>query len=198
VCLYPGPPPQRRGARRTEDGKGNVQARHRFTDLGTRPEAPPLHLSTAVVWHKTRQRRLRLGSSAIGKPRPSRGALSWALRIRRCRVIHCSIAIPRGSRARFFSATANSALGSSTVRHVSQRPWICLATPHSQRALWCALRTGVCHRARHPRSSRASWKQGPCNERWLDVFMENFALDPTWVKNHACDEKRRAYGAIAA
>ena len=28
--------------------------------------------------------------------------------------------------------------------------------------------------------------------------MEHLALDPTWVKNHACYEKLRAYGAIAA
>jgi hypothetical protein len=36
------------------------------------------------------------------------------------------------------------------------------------------------------------------NERLLDLFMENLALDPTWVKNQACYEKLRAYGAIAA
>ena len=46
--------------------------------------------------------------------------------------------------------------------------------------------------------SMASWKPCQFNERLLDVFMENFALDPTWVKNHACYEKLRAYGAIAA
>jgi hypothetical protein len=28
--------------------------------------------------------------------------------------------------------------------------------------------------------------------------MENLALDPTWVKNHACYDELRAYGAIAA
>jgi hypothetical protein len=46
--------------------------------------------------------------------------------------------------------------------------------------------------------SMASWKQCQCNERLLDLFIENFALDPTWVKNHSCYEKLRAYGAIAA
>ena len=30
--------------------------------------------------------------------------------------------------------------------------------------------------------SMASWKQCQFNERLLDVFMEKFALDPTWVK----------------
>jgi len=46
--------------------------------------------------------------------------------------------------------------------------------------------------------SMASWKQCQCNERLLDVFMEKFALDPTWVKNHACYDELRTYGAIAA
>ena len=46
--------------------------------------------------------------------------------------------------------------------------------------------------------SMASWKQWQCNERLLDVFMEQFALDPTWVKNHACYDELRTYGAIAA
>jgi len=46
--------------------------------------------------------------------------------------------------------------------------------------------------------SMASWKQCHFNERLLDVFMEKFALDPTWVKNHACYDELRTYGAIAA
>jgi hypothetical protein len=44
----------------------------------------------------------------------------------------------------------------------------------------------------------ASWKQGQFNERLLDLFMEKFALDPTVVKNHACYDALRTYGAIAA
>jgi hypothetical protein len=46
--------------------------------------------------------------------------------------------------------------------------------------------------------SMASWKQCHCNERLLDVFIEKCALDPTWVKNHACYDELRTYGAIAA
>ena len=60
VFLYTGPHPKRRGARRKYDGKVNFQALHRFEDLGTRPEEPHVHLYTAVVWHKTLQRRLRI------------------------------------------------------------------------------------------------------------------------------------------
>ena len=46
--------------------------------------------------------------------------------------------------------------------------------------------------------SMASWKQCHFNERLLEVCMEKFALDPTWVKNHACYDELRTYGAIAA
>ena len=59
VFLSTGPPPQRRGARRKDDGKVNVQTLSRFEDLGTMADAPPLPRYTAVVWHKTLQRRLR-------------------------------------------------------------------------------------------------------------------------------------------
>jgi hypothetical protein len=60
VLLSTGPHPKRRGARRKYDGKVNFQTWSRFEDLGTREDEPHLHLYTAVVWHKTLQRRLRL------------------------------------------------------------------------------------------------------------------------------------------
>jgi hypothetical protein len=58
--LSTGPHPTRRGARRTSDGKVNFQVLSRFEDLGTRAAEPPLQLYTAVVGHKTLQRRLRM------------------------------------------------------------------------------------------------------------------------------------------
>jgi DDE superfamily endonuclease len=58
--LYTGPHPKRRGARRTDDGKVNFQTLSRVENLGTMADEPPLHLYTAVVWHKTLQRRLRM------------------------------------------------------------------------------------------------------------------------------------------
>jgi hypothetical protein len=73
VLLSTGPHPKRRGARRKYDGKVNCQAWHRFEDRGTRPEAPHVPRSTAVVWHKTLQRRWRmvvlLQRQAPAKPR---------------------------------------------------------------------------------------------------------------------------------
>jgi hypothetical protein len=55
-----GPHPKRRGARRKYDGKVHFQDLSRFEDLGTREDEPHVHLDTAVVWHKTLQRRLRI------------------------------------------------------------------------------------------------------------------------------------------
>src|SRR6266850_3944183 len=73
VFLYTGPHPKRRGARRTYDEKVNFHALSRFEDLGTRAEEPPRHLYTAVVWHKTLKRRLRivvlLNQKDVAKPR---------------------------------------------------------------------------------------------------------------------------------
>jgi hypothetical protein len=46
--------------------------------------------------------------------------------------------------------------------------------------------------------SMVSWKPCQFNERLLDVCMKKLALDPTWVKNHACYDELRTYGAIAA
>ena len=60
MFLYTGPHPKRRGARRKYAGKVNFQDLSRFEDLGTREDAPHLHLYTAVVWHKTLKRRWRL------------------------------------------------------------------------------------------------------------------------------------------
>jgi hypothetical protein len=60
VLLYPGPHPQRRGARRKYDGQVTCHDVSRVDDLGTRADEPHGHLSTAVVWHKTLQRRVRL------------------------------------------------------------------------------------------------------------------------------------------
>jgi hypothetical protein len=58
--LSPGPHPQRRGARRQSAGNSHVQALRRVASLGTRAAAAHRHLSTALVWHVTRKRTLRL------------------------------------------------------------------------------------------------------------------------------------------
>jgi hypothetical protein len=71
--LYTGPYPKRRGARRKYDGKVHFQDLRRFTSLGPMAEADYVHLYTAVVWHVTLKRTLRLvvvvNRKAPAKPR---------------------------------------------------------------------------------------------------------------------------------
>jgi putative transposase len=73
MFLDTGPHPKRRGARRKYAGQVTFQDLRHFEDLGTRAEEPHLPLYTAVVWHKTLQRRWRsvvlLHRKAPAKPR---------------------------------------------------------------------------------------------------------------------------------
>ena len=60
LFLYTGPHPKRKGARRKYDGKVNWQDLRRFDSLGTLAEAAHVQVYTALVWHVTLKRRLRV------------------------------------------------------------------------------------------------------------------------------------------
>jgi hypothetical protein len=60
VFLYTGPHPKRRGRRRQYDGKVTFQDLSRFAALGTFEEKPHISLYTALVWHVSLKRQLRL------------------------------------------------------------------------------------------------------------------------------------------
>ena len=199
VFLYTGPHPKRRGARRKYDGKVNFQALHRFEDLGTRPEEPHGHLYTAVVRHKTLQRRLRivvlLNRKDPAKPRfivlgstdpDLNGHKLIDLYVARFQIEF----LFRDSKqvAGLLDCQARAAAALDFHFNAS------LATLNLVRAADLCMQQG---QAPHV-FSMASWKQWQFNERLLDLFMEKFALDPTVVKNHACYDELRTYGAIAA
>jgi DDE superfamily endonuclease len=199
VFLYTGPHPKRRGARRKYDGKVNFQALHRFEDLGTRPEEPHLHLYTAVVWHKTLQRRLRLvillNRKDPAKPRfivlgstdpELNGHKLIDLYVARFQIEFLFRDSKQFTGLLDCQARAEAALDF----HFNAS----LATLNLVRAADLCMQQG---QAPHV-FSMASWKQCQFNERLLDLFMEKFALDPTVVKNHACYDELRTYGAIAA
>src|SRR6516165_1150532 len=199
VFLYTGPHPKRRGARRKYDGKVNFQDLSRFEDLGTRDDEPHLHLYTAVVWHKTLKRRLRLvvllNRKDPAKPRfiilgstdpdlnghklidlyAARFQIELLFRdSKQCTgLLDCQARAAAAFDFHFNAslATLNLVRAEDLGRQQGQEPHV---------------------------FSMASWKQCQFNERLLDLFMENLALDPTWVKNHACYKELRAYGAIAA
>ena len=199
VFLYTGPHPKRRGARRKYDGKVNFQDLSRFEDLGTREDEPHVHLYTAVVWHKTLQRRLRivvlLNRKDPAKPRfivlgstdpDLNGHKLIDLYIARFQIEF----LFRDSKQFTGLLDCQARAAAPLDFHFNAS----LATLNLVRAADLGMQQG---QAPHV-FSMASWKQCQFNERLLDVFMEKFALDPTVVKNHACYDELRTYGAIAA
>ena len=199
VFLYTGPHPKRRGARRKYDGKVNFQTLSRFEDLGTMEEAPPLHLSTAVVWHKTLQRRLRL-VVLLNRKDPAKPRFivlgSTDPELNGYKLVELYAARFQ-IEFLFRDSKQFTGLLDCQARAASALDFHCnasLATLNLVRAEDLGMQQG-----QEPHVfSMASWKQGQFNERLLDVCMEKLALDPTWVKNHACYDELRTYGAIAA
>jgi hypothetical protein len=199
VFLYTGPHPKRRGARRKYDGKVHFQDLSRFEDLGTRQDEPHLHLYTAVVWHKTLQRRLRL-VVLLNRKDPAKprfivlGSTDPELNGHKLLDLYAArfqIEFLFRDSKQFTGLLDCQARAASVLDfHFNAS----LATLNLVRAADMRMQQG-----QEPHVfSMASWKQCHFNERLLDVFMEKFALDPTWVKNHACYDELRTYGAIAA
>jgi DDE superfamily endonuclease len=199
LFLYTGPHPKRRGARRKYDGKVNFQALNRFEYLGTREDEPHLHLYTAVVWHKTLKRRLRL-VVLLNRKDPAKprfivlGSTDPTLNGHKLIDLYAARFqiefLFRDSKQFTGLLDCQARTESALDFHFNAS----LATLNLVRAEeWCVEPGQPPHVF-----SMASWKQCQFNERLLDVFMEKLALDPTWVKNHVCYDELRTYGAIAA
>jgi hypothetical protein len=199
LFLYTGPHPKRRGARRKYDGKVNFQDLSRFEDLGTREDEPHLHLYTTVVWHKTLKHRLRL-VVLLNRKDPAKPRFiilgSTDPDLNGCKLVELYAARFQ-IEFLFRDSKQFTGLLDCQARAASVLDFHCnasLATLNLVRAADLGMPQG-----QEPHVfSMASWKQCHFNERLLDVFMEQLALDPTWVKNHACYDELRTYGAIAA
>jgi hypothetical protein len=199
LFLYTGPHPKRRGARRKYDGKVTFQPLSRFEDLGPMEDEPHLHLYTAVVWHKRLQRRLRivvlLNRKDPAKPRfIVLGSTDQDLSGQKLVELYTARFqiefLFRDSKQFTGLLDCQARAASALDFHFNAS----LATLNLVRAEDLGMQQG-----QEPHVfSMASWKQCHFNERLLDVFMEKLALDPTWVKNHACYDALRTYGAIAA
>jgi hypothetical protein len=199
LFLYPGPHPKRRGRRRKYDGKVNFHDLSRFAALGPLAEKPHIPLYTALGWHVSLKRQLPIvvlvNRKEATNPRyivlastdlTLHGRKLVALYVARFQIEflfrdskQCTGLADCQSRAEavldFHFTAALATLNLARAEDLRAQPEL---TPHV--------------------FSLASWKQRHFNERLLEVFIDNLALDPMWVKNHPGYEKLRTYGAIAA
>lgn len=197
--LYTGPHPQRRGPKRKYDGKVNFQDLRRFADLGTLEERDHIHLYTAIVWHVSLKRKLRVvvlvNRKEPHKPRYMVLA-STDLELDGHKLVEFYVA---RFQIEFLFRDSKQFTGLSDCQARAEAALdfhfnASLATLNLARAEELRVRTDQSPHV----FSMASWKQCHFNERLLDVFIERFALDPTWVKNHPDYAELRTYGAIAA
>jgi hypothetical protein len=199
LFLFTKPHPKRRGRRRKYDGKVNFQDLRRFDDLGTMQEAEHLHLYTAVIWHVTLKRRLRVvvavNRKQPGKPRYVVLA-STDLELDGHKLVELYAArfqvefLFRDSKQFTGLADCQARAEPALGYHFNAA----LATLNLARAEDLRAQPGQSPQV----FSMASWKQRHFNERLLDLFIESLALEPTWVKNHPSYDELRTYGAIAA
>ena len=197
--LFTGPHPTRRGAHRKYDGKVHWQDLSRFEALGTLAEAEHVHLYTAVVWHVTLKRKLRV-VVLINRQDPATprylvlASTDLALDGHKLLELY-------GARFQieFLFRDSKQFTGLTDCQARAEAPLsfhfnASLATLNLVRAEDLNAQAGA-----EPRVfSMASWKQCQFNERLLDLFIEKLALDPNWVKNHPSYDELRIYGAIAA
>jgi Transposase DDE domain len=197
--LYTGPHPQRRGPKRKYDGKVHFHDLRRFEGLGTLEERDHVHLYTALVWHVSLKRKLRVVVLVNRKdPRKPRYVVlaSTALELDGRRLVEFY-----GARFQieflFRDGKQFTGLADCQARTEAALDFhfnAALATLNLARAEALQAQTDQSPHV----FSMASWKQRHFNERLLDLFIENLALDPTWVKNHPGYDELRTYGAIVA
>jgi len=171
----------------------------RFEDLGPLEERDHVHLYTALVWHVSLKRKLRVVVLVNRKdPHKPRSMVLAAT----------DLELDGGQLVEFYGARFQieflfrdskqfTGLLDCQARAASALDFhfnASLATLNLVRAEDVCMQQG-----QEPHVfSMASWKQCQFNERLLDVFVEKLALDPTWVKNQLCYDELRTYGAIAA
>ena len=199
LFLYPGPHPKRRGPQRKYDGKVNFQDLRRFEALGPLEERDHIHLYTAVVWHVSLKRKLRV-VVLVNRKDPHKPhyivLASTDIELDGRRLVAFYVArfqiefLFRDSKQFTGLADCQSRAEAALDFHCNAA----LATLNLARAE--EVRASPAHSAQV--FSMASGKQCHFNERLLDLFTESLALDPTWVKKHPCYDELRTYGAIAA
>jgi hypothetical protein len=181
------------------DGKVNFHDLRRFADLGALEEREHVHLYTASVWHVALKRKLRVGVLVNRKdPHKPRYIVlaSTALELDGHKLVEFYVArfqsefLLRDSKQSTGLSDCQARAAAALDFHFNAS----LATLNLARAEELRAQTDQSPQV----FSMASWKQRQFNERLLDVFIANLALDPNWVKNHPGYDEPRTYGAIAA
>jgi hypothetical protein len=197
--LYTGPHPHRRGRKRKYDGKVNFHDLGRFAYLGPLAEKDHIHLYTALVWHVSLKQQLRV-VVLVNRKDPHQPRFMVLASTDLALDGHKLVTL-YGARFQIEFLFRDSKQFTGLTDCQSRAAAVldfhfnaALATLNLARAE--ELRGSPATPA--PVFSMASWKQRHFNERLLEVFSANLALDLTWVKNHPCYEKLRTYGAIAA
>jgi hypothetical protein len=197
--LFTGPHPRRRGRRRKYSGKVNFADLRRFQYLGTSKEVEYVHLYTAVVWHVSLKRKLRVVVLVKGKdPDKARYIVLASTDLEQGGYKLVELYAARFQIEFLFRDSKQfTGLSECQAREEVVMDYhfnAALATLNLVRAEQLRAQP-----SQEPQVlSMASWKQRKFNERLLDLFIEKFALEPTWVKNHPGYDELRAYGAIAA
>jgi hypothetical protein len=197
--LYTGPHLKRRGPKRKYDGTVNFHDLSRFEYLGPLEERDHVYLYTALVWHVSLKHQLRV-VVLVNRKDPHKPRF----------IVLASTALALDGRklVEFYGARFQIEF---LFRDSKQFTGLSDCQSHAEAVLefhcHAALATLTLARAEELLSSpdhgaqvfsMASWKHRQFNDRLLEVFIDNLALDPTWVKNHPRYDELRTYGAIAA
>jgi len=197
--LYGGPRLKRRGRPKLYDGKVNFADLNRFHRLGTLEEAPHLHLYTAVLYHVSLKRQLRV-VVLISYQDPSRpryvvlASTDTGLDGRE---------LYRLYRARFqIEFIFRDAKQFTGLSDCQSRKKAALDF-HFNASLTTLNLTRIEALTNHQSTQRmvfsmASRKQLAFNERFIKVISEKLAFDLTAILNHEAYNDLKTYGAIAA
>ncbi|HEX4949062.1 MAG TPA: transposase [Blastocatellia bacterium] len=191
--------PGQRGRTRKDDGKVNFQDLSRFTCVGTLPDEAHVTVYTAVVWHKSLGRKLRL-VVLVNRNDPRKPRYS-VLATTEVELDAETVVRYYGARFQieflFRDAKQFTGLTDCQARDAQALDFhfnASLATLHLVRV--SEVQTADTQAL--PVFSVASWKQQKFNERLIETLITKLDLEPTWIKNHPRYEEVRTYGAIAA
>ena len=190
--------PGQKGRSRKYDGKVSFQDLRRFTALGPLADEPHTELYTALVWHHSLRRVLRL-VVLVNRKDPDK--------VRYVVLTSTDVKLDAHTLLRYYQARFQieflfraakqfTGLQDCQARDAQALDFhfnAALATLNLVRAQELQAAAGAPCQV----FSVARWKQRNFNERLVEIIIRKLDLEPTWIKNHPRYEEIRTYGAIA-